>query len=309
MSRPAILDVDTGIDDALAIVMAASSPELELVAVTAVAGNVPLEKTSRNSAAVLHLIGRDDVPVYPGAVKPLVDELRTAEWVHGEDGLAGLGLGGGRVEKERAANAIVRLAREYGGLVVITTGPLTNLAVALSLDPELVDLVEAHYMMGGAYGLTPYGYGNATPTAEFNIWQDPEAALIVLGSGLNTYAVGLDVTMDPGAALSLEDAEWFHEKGCSACELAYRVSKFYIERVGDPLMRLHDPMAVAAAVEPRLFAFEEHPVEVALCGKARGTTLVERRPWVKKPGIKIAVRVDGEGFKRLFAERVAGSPP
>ncbi len=308
MGRPAILDVDTGIDDALAIVVAANSPELELVAVTAVAGNVPLERAAGNSAAVLHMLGRDDVPVYPGAEKPLVDTLRTAEWVHGEDGLAGLGLSGGRVEGERAAAAIIRLAREYGGLVVVTTGPLTNLALALSLEPELVDLVEAHYMMGGAYGLTPYGYGNATPTAEFNIWQDPEAAAITFRSGLNTYAIGLDVTMDPSAALSLEEARRLLEAGCRACELVYRVTRFYVERVGDPLMRLHDPMAVAAAAQPRLFEFEEHPVDVALCGRARGTTLVERRPWVKKPGIKIAAGVDGEGFKRFFVERILGSP-
>ena len=306
MSRPVVLDVDTGIDDALAIALAALSPELRLEAVTAVAGNVGVEKAARNSGGVLHLLGRDDVPVYVGARKPLVGKLKTAEWVHGEDGIAELGLSGGRVVGEAAANAIARIARETGGVTLITTGPLTNLALALSLEPELVDYVEAHYMMGGAYGLSPYGFGNATATAEFNVWQDPEAAEIVFSSGLNTYAIGLDVTMDPAAGLTLEEAEALGEAGCPACRLASHVSRFYIERVGDPLMRLHDPMAVAAALRSELFTFEEHPVEVALCGKARGTTLVERRPWVKKPGVKIAVSVKGGEFKAFFSSRLAG---
>ncbi len=306
MGKPTILDVDTGIDDALAILLAAYSPELELLAVTAVAGNVHLEKTARNSAAVLHIAGRDDVPVYPGARKPLIGKLRTAEWVHGEDGLAGLGLSGGRVERESAAHMMYRLAKEHGSIVVVTTGPLTNLALAVSTYPDLVDYVEKHYMMGGAYGLTRYGFGNASPTAEFNVWQDPEAAEIVFESGLNTYAIGLDVTMDPSTGLSLEDIEALKSCGSPACTLAYHVSKFYVERVGDPLMRLHDPLAVAAAVSEELFGFEEHGVEVALCGKARGTTLVERRPWIKKRGIKVASGVRGEEFKQLFLERLRG---
>lgn len=304
---PVVLDVDTGIDDALAIMLALRSPELEVLGITCISGNVHVDKVVANTKAVVDLM-KENVRVYRGAEKPLVRGLRTAEWVHGEDGLANtqLALGKGYKSDGNAIEALISLSREYSGdLVVITTGPLTNLALALSVEPEIIDNIKEHYMMGGAYGVTEYGFGNASASAEFNVWQDPEAARIVFQSELTTYAIGLDVTMDPSSALTIGEAEEIRKRGCDVCELVYRITRFYVENTGDPLMRLHDPMAVAAAVDKELFEFVSLPVEVEVAGDvATGTTIVDKRPWARKKNRKnIACRVDGERFKRMFIER------
>lgn len=305
---PVVLDVDTGIDDALAIMLALRSPELEVLGITCVSGNVHVDKVVANTKAVVELM-EEKIQVYKGAQKPLLRDLRTAEWVHGEDGLANTYLARDKGYKSdgNAIEALISLSREYSGdLVVVTTGPLTNLALALSVEPEVIDHIKEHYMMGGAFGVTEYGFGNASASAEFNIWQDPEAAKIVFQSELVTYAIGLDVTMDPSSALTLEDAEEIRKRGCVVCELAYRITKFYIENTGDPLMRLHDPMAVAAVVDKSLFEFVSLPVEVEVAGNVTvGTTITDKRPWARKKNRKnIACRVDGERFKRMFIERI-----
>ena len=312
MGKPTFLDVDTGIDDALAIILAINSPELEVEGISGVSGNVHVDKVVANTRAVLNILGAS-IPVYRGAEKPLIRELRTAEWVHGEDGLANTFLGKdfGPRGDGNAVEAIKSFVEEHpGDCILITTGPLTNLALAISVFPEIVDDLEKHYMMGGAFGLSDYGIGNATALAEFNVWQDPEAAKIVLGSKLETYIIGLDVTMDPSSALTLDDAEEIKNMGCRACHLIYRVTKFYIETTGDYLMRLHDPMAVAAAIDTSFFDFLQLPVDVEVCGSLScGATVADRRPWASKSNRKnIAYRVRGEEFKRFFIERAASMP-
>src|SRR6202049_1708005 len=187
-----IIDTDPGVDDALALLLAMRSPELKIEAITPVAGNVPLELTLPNALRMVEIAGRTDIPVAPGARAPLVRRLVTASYVHGENGL------GGAVFPEPTTKPIAipapemirQIVRKYPGeITLITIGPLTNIAIALNLDPELASMVRAIVMMGGSLS-----GGNITPAAEFNVYVDPEAARIVFQSGIPITMVGLDVT-------------------------------------------------------------------------------------------------------------------
>ena len=192
-AQPIILDCDPGQDDAIAILLALASPELEPLAITTVGGNVPLPLTERNARRILALAGRSDVPVYAGCDRPLVRPLETAEYVHGESGLDGaelpeptLPLAAGH-----AIQAIIDLvmARPKGSVTLCATGPLTNVAIALRQEPRLAAQLRQIVLMGGAID-----HGNVTPAAEFNIYVDPHAADIVFGCGAPTTMFGLDVT-------------------------------------------------------------------------------------------------------------------
>ncbi|MDR7468501.1 MAG: nucleoside hydrolase [Armatimonadota bacterium] len=173
-----VIDTDTGIDDAIAILMALRDPSCRVVAITAVAGNVPLPRVLANIGIVLDAAGAGPIPVYPGAARPLLGEPVHATYVHGEDGLgdAGFPTSSRPVEGEPAALALIRLARQQPrALTLVTLGPLTNLALALALEPTLAELLARIVVMGGAV----HGRGNVTPAAEFNIYADPEAAVVV----------------------------------------------------------------------------------------------------------------------------------
>ena len=277
-----ILDVDTGTDDALAIAYAVESPHVELVAVTTVAGNVDVEKTTANSLAVLDWLGATDVPVHRGASRPLVRPHKDASWVHHEQGLGGAkiprsnrGLG-----PDRGPAAIVRLANARPGeLVLVAVGPLTNVAIALNVEPRLPQLLKSLVIMGGAFTVP----GNTTPTAEFNILVDPEAAAQVFAAGFPAVtAIGLDVTERVG--LTKQDwsrvvdrtdlrpaAALFGEVG------AHSFANRQVDR-----FHLHDPLATMVAVNPSLVRGESAEVVVDLdaehLGQTRmsgpGTTLV-----------------------------------
>ena len=176
-----ILDVDPGIDDALAILLALRSPELQVEAITTVAGNLPLEVTTRNALKVVELAGRSDLTVARGAGKPLNGKLTLADFVHGEDGLGGaeLPIPEKKVDPRPAAELIVDLVEANPGeITLVGVGPLTNLATVLNIAPRVVEKVNSIVLMGGAWS-----GGNTTPAAEFNIYSDPEAAQIVLDSG------------------------------------------------------------------------------------------------------------------------------
>ena len=313
-----ILDVDTGTDDALAIALATLSPEIELIGLTTVSGNVHVDKTSVNTVRVLEFLGVDDVPVFRGAAKPLVKELRTVEWVHGSDGLgdSGIPMPRRKPEDKPAAEFIVEELRKSspGEITLIATGPLTNLAIALLLEPRIVEKIQKIIVMGGAFGVTPHGTGNITPVSEFNIYTDPEAAKIVFESGAKVSCVGLDVTMDPSAVLRAEHIDSLRGSGSKAAELAVRVTRGMMERVG--FFALHDPMAVALAVKPELFKTEEYYVQVSLEeGDLRGQTIADRRWFVRELGEKLGIKprgaklsiaswVDGPGFLRFFLDRI-----
>ena len=284
---PIILDVDTGTDDALALAYAVQSPSLDLVAVTTVAGNVSVEKTTANTLAVLDWLGAESVPVHRGASRPLVQPHRDAGYFHDEGGLGGARLPASSrsVGADRGPAAIIRLALgRPGELTLVTLGPLTNLAIALNVEPRLAECLRAVVVMGGAYRVP----GNTTPAAEFNILVDPEAAQQVFAAPFgDLVAVGLDVTEQ--VALTRDD--WDAVSATSSlpppAALLREVGTFAFSKLSRDRFHLHDPLSVAVAVHPGLIQTENLGVEVELSEPDRGRTRI------MGPGaVRVATLVD-----------------
>lgn len=301
MPRPVILDMDPGVDDALALCMACASGDLEVLGVTTVSGNVHVDKATENALRVLEYVG-SGVRVYKGLAKPLVRGFVDSGGFHGGDGLGDSGLpppsrGHEPVHAVRFIIDSVASSRR-GEVVLVATGPLTNVAVALLAEPEVARRLGGLVVMGGAYGLTELGRGNVTSLSEFNFYVDPEAARVVLESGVNPVLVGLDVTASPGASMGPGLARRLLGSGSRGGRLAYLVTKKIIER--DGLIHLHDPMALAYVLRPGLFVTREYRVGVVLCeGEARGQSFVDRGPGAR-PNARVAVRADERGFLSLF---------
>ncbi len=310
-----ILDVDTGVDDAQAILLALKSPELKVEAITTVCGNVQVDKTSQNTLKVLELAGAENIPVAKGANKPLACSPHFTEFAHGKDGLANTNLPCPRNApvKESAVDMIIRMVTENPGrITLISLGPMTNIAIALSKEPQLAANISGIVIMGGSYGVGSYGYGNITPVAEFNVWADPEAAWIVFHSGIAMTAVGLDVTQDPAASLSEKHLARFVSAGTPVADFVAKLSKYRMSALGG-LSRLHDPMAVAVAVDKSLALTERLFVDVETSGKiTRGMTVADRRPpWRRKlmrtteeANVEICTSVDGKRFLDFFVDRL-----
>lgn len=263
---PVIIDCDPGCDDTLALMLANKIEEFDLLAITTVAGNAPIDYTFKNGRNVMDYIG-SDVPVYKGAEKPMLRDLVTAAHIHGEDGMGGVVLpeSAKPVETEAAWDAIHRLALEHKGeLVLIAVGPMTNVAIALSKYEDLKDLIKHIVIMGGA----AIG-GNVTPCAEFNIFEDPEAAEMMFSCGIPVYMCGLDVTMESYltpveveqlAALDSKEAKLFHG-------VVQKALAFYRDLLHRPGVAQHDPSAVLFAAYPELFKGEWAGVHVETKGK------------------------------------------
>jgi purine nucleosidase/pyrimidine-specific ribonucleoside hydrolase len=295
-----LLDCDPGHDDAIALLLALGSPEVELAGVTTVAGNQTVEKTTANALRVLEFAGRD-IPVARGADRPLVREPRVAAYVHGETGLDGPDLppaAGAPVD----GHAIDFLAASVAGATLVATGPLTNVALLLAVHPEAAP--ERIVLMGGAIG-----EGNTTPAAEFNIWADPEAARRVFESGIDVTMVGLDVTHR--ALVTEAHAERLRASGRAgrlAAELVDFYSQFhrrvYPELAGSPM---HDAVAVAHVIDPTLLEVVPARIEVDCAwGAGRGRTDVDtRRRGEREPNAQVAVGIDSERFLELLLERLA----
>jgi inosine-uridine nucleoside N-ribohydrolase len=253
-STPLIFDCDTGIDDALALFYGATHGA-EYVACTVTHGNVPVDVGSRNTLTILEALGLPDVPVFSGAARPLAQPLMTAEFVHGQDGLGDAGVTPStRVAGDLAAVEIVRLARERPGeLSLVAVGPLTNIGLALMLEPRLPELVRQVVVMGGAVGVP----GNASELGEANVWHDPEAAELVVEAPWDVLFVGLEITMrtalPPAAIQRIAATE--HPVG----RLAWRIMQHYLdvyEKVlGERSCVLHDPLALALALDPALATY------------------------------------------------------
>lgn len=272
---PVIIDCDPGVDDAVAILLAKQLPELDVRAITAVAGNVEAEKTYANAHKILH-VANWDVPVFMGAAKPLIGAQITATGIHGVDGLGGVDVPGAVIPpapQEAAWDAIYREAvAAKGELALIAVGPLTNLAIAFGKYRALPELIKRIVIMGGAATL-----GNTTPAAEFNIYADPEAAEMVFQSGVPVHMVGLDVTLksyltaaevDEIGAFGSEQAKFFHS-------ILQNVLAFST-KLGLPGVSMHDPAAVLYAVEESLFTAEEAGVRVECKGRiTRGKTVTD----------------------------------
>jgi len=300
--KPVILDVDPGHDDAVALMMACGHPGLDLLAVTTVAGNVPLEKTTRNALRVLSLVGCTHVPVGAGASEPLARPLHTAEDIHGKSGLDGPEETPETTFEpdERGAveliSATLRTSQEP--VTLIPVGPLTNIAAFLREHPDLKHRIARISLMGGSIGL-----GNTTPAAEFNIYVDPEAAREVFESGLPITMSGLDVTHRAGAGP--DERERLRATGRVGGVVAGFLDFFaaaYESVFGFDAPPLHDPVAVAAVLEPGLLKIRPMRVDVECeSDLTRGETVCDFYGVTgKEPNAEVGVELDREGFFELL---------
>jgi inosine-uridine nucleoside N-ribohydrolase len=302
-----ILDMDPGIDDALALILALCSLEIEVLGVTTVAGNAAVDITSANARRVLECLDACDIPVAMGATEPLEHPLVHALDHHGADGLGESSLPPPSLPLH-PAKAWDFLAQSVsdapGDITLVATGPLTNVAHSFQRHPRLSGCLARLVVMGGAYGLTPYGKGNQTPFAEFNIWQDPEAAQIVFSSSVDTFVVGLDMSMDPAACLSSQHLQQIKAGSTAAARLAAQLVEHGMKRQG--CCKMHDPLALSALLDPSLFDFLSAPVEVVTGnGWDRGITrMLPLEKGSEMPSIYVAAAVDGPRFVKFFLSRI-----
>jgi inosine-uridine nucleoside N-ribohydrolase len=286
-----VIDTDPGVDDAFALLLALRSPELKIEAITAVAGNVPLELTLPNALRMVEIAGRTDIPVAAGAKAPLLRRLVTAAYAHGENGLGGAVFPEPTIKPvaEPASELLRSIVRKYPKEVtLITVGPLTNVAEALNSDAGMAELVRGVVMMGGSLS-----GGNITPAAEFNVYVDPEAARIVFQSGIPVTMVGLDVTRK--TSLTDKHASALEAAQNRASQAAAKIARHAIDHnreqgflVGP---NMHDSLAVAAFLNPSILKWKEYYVDVETSGElTSGETLgyspragdLRRRPGAEK---------------------------
>jgi inosine-uridine nucleoside N-ribohydrolase len=301
-----ILDCDPGHDDAIALLLALASPELELLGVTTVAGNQTLDRTTANAIRVLDHLGRDHVPVTAGAPRPLVREQHVAAEVHGQTGLDGPALPPPAREPE-PGHAIDWIARTVAAapapVTLLATGPLTNIALFLARYPELESRLGRIVLMGGAIG-----EGNVTPAAEFNIWVDPEAAQRVFSSGLDLTMVGLDVTHR--ALMTQAHADRLAAAGVAGklvADLYAFYAQFHRRRYGWNGAPVHDAVAVAHAIDPTLLATKDCGVIIDTGPEpSRGRTHVDLRG---RPGwphnCHVPIDIDAQRFLELLVARIS----
>jgi purine nucleosidase/pyrimidine-specific ribonucleoside hydrolase len=303
---PVLIDCDPGHDDAMALLLAFGSPELDVLGVTTVHGNQTLEKTTANALRVLELAGRSDVAVAAGADRPLVREPAVARDVHGESGLDGpepLPLTTAAIDAHAVDFLAERLLSAPEPVTLIPTGPLTNIALLLARHPEATGRIERVVLMGGAIG-----EGNVTPAAEFNIWLDPEAAARVFGSGLDVTMVGLDVTHQ--ALLTEAHAQRLRETGrigAFVADLHGFYARFHRALYGWDGAPVHDAVAVAHVIRGDLIRTEHCNVEIDCASElCRGRTVVDRRARTGRPAnAHVGVQLHGEAFLDLLIERIS----
>ena len=309
MTRPIIIDTDPGQDDAIAILLALASPELEVLGITCVAGNVPLDKTTINARKVCELAGRSDTRVFAGASGPLSRTLVTAEYVHGKTGLDGYEL----------PNPVMPLQEQAGVDFIIETvmrapphtvtlcalGPLTNLGLALQAEPQLGERLQEIVLMGG--GL--FEGGNTTPAAEFNIYVDPEAADMVMHCGAPVTMIPLDLTHQTLTSDAIIEAfrSMPNETGPASAGLLDFFERFDVEKYGSQGGPLHDPNVIAFLLQPELYGGRVINVEIET-GSAltRGMTVAD---WWgvtdRVKNVNYLRHVDVEGYWSLLQERLA----
>ncbi|WP_370949107.1 nucleoside hydrolase [Amycolatopsis sp. cg5] len=299
MGIPVVLDCDPGHDDAIAIMLAAADPAIDLLAITTVAGNQTLEKTTLNARRVCTVAGITDIPIAAGCARPLLRPLRVAQDVHGESGLDGPAFGEPVVEvaPEHAVELMHRLLAERP-VTLVPTGPLTNIALLLTRYPEDAGRITEIVLMGGSTER-----GNTTPYAEFNIFVDPEAAAVVFGSGVPVTMCGLNVThqalVTPDVIARLDALGT--ELGRLSVELMTFFGATYRELFGFSSPPLHDPVAVARVIDPSLVSCVDAHVAIETLGEhTRGATVVD---FGATPNARVAVALDTE----RFFERVVGA--
>lgn len=300
--RSLVIDTDTASDDAVALVMAARSPGVRIRAVTTVAGNVDVGQATRNALIALQLAGAGAVEVSQGIGRPLFRPLITADFVHGIDGMSDVDLPIplARPTDEHAVDTLRRIAHdEPGRHDLVTLGPLTNIAAALTLAPDLLTRFGRTYAMAGAFD----GVGNVHAVGEYNVWADPEAARIVFDAPGDKTFVGWDVSRRD-AVMTPEDQDRLRAAGplgVFACDINRAVDDFAREVSGLPGYDLPDPIAMAVAIDPSIVRRDSaHHVTVGCDDAGRGGTFVDHRRGVAAPNATIAWEVDGARFKEML---------
>ena len=300
-----IIDCDPGIDDAQAIMMAYQHPEVKIEAITSVAGNVGVEKTTANVLKILDVLDAGPIPVYAGAHSGIVEEGLNASSVHGEDGLGGVDLpvSKRKIEDKPAALALIDLANQQPGeLELIAIGPLTNLALALRLDPELPSTFKKLVIMGGAY----YGKGNTTNfTSEFNLFADPDAAAVVFSNWPELTMISWEATMTHG--IPIEDLKDLMAKNNLRSQFLREATKKLLDLIQEvfnqPMSYAADPLAMAVAIEPEIILESVKKfIQIERYGQlSRGMTVVD---WwntsKRKPNTTIVTKVDHKRFLALL---------
>lgn len=306
--RRIIIDTDPGQDDAVAILLALGSPELEVVGITAVAGNVPLKLTEKNARKICELAGRPDVKVYSGAIRPLMRHLVTAEEVHGKTGLNGPELSEPKMklQDEHAVDFIVRtlMEEDSGTITLCPLGPLTNIALALIREPKIASRIKEIVLMGGGF----FEGGNVTPAAEFNIYVDPHAADVVLRSGVPIVMMPLDVTHK--ALTSAKRIAAVRALGNRVGEATAQMLEFFErfdeEKYGTDGGPLHDPCVIAYLLKPDLFKGRSCNVTVETASElTMGMTVIDWWGVTKRQKNALVMRdIDSDGFFALLTERL-----
>jgi inosine-uridine nucleoside N-ribohydrolase len=306
-----IIDTDPGIDDAAAILLALASPELTVEAVTTVYGNGAIDACTRNALIILETAGRGDIPVYQGVAKPLLGAPHYAHQIHGHDALGGVGLPHpqGRPQATHAVRELVdRVMAEPGAITLIALGPLTNVALALSLEPRMAGALAELIVMGGAV-LT---HGNATEVASANLYNDPEAAAIVYQAGAPLVQVGLDVCQ--AIIVSEEQLARLRQAHTPTTALLARITprliSSYVERGLRPPgagVQYNDVAAMAYAISPALFDVREYHVRIATHDElTRGQTVADvANRWRRPPNAKVPMGVDAARLTEMFTTRVS----
>lgn len=307
MARKIIIDTDPGIDDAMAILYALASPELEVIGLCSIFGNVDTSLATRNALKILEIAGQTQIPVCAGAEQPLTMPFHGgAGFVHGVDGLGDQDFPAPQnaVQAQHAVQFMIdAIEKNPGEVSIVALGPLTNLALMFLMRPDIAPKIQEIVLMGG----NAFAPGNATPCAEANIWHDPEAADLVFGVDCPITMVGLDVTEKVYA-----QPAWLDELGRIENPRAQFLARilpiyrqFYSRRTGEPGVFLHDSTTITYLLKPGIFEFAHHPVRVETQGLSRGKTWAalsyagRQAPWADRKAVKICVNVDAPEALRM----------
>lgn len=316
--RKIIIDTDPGVDDAVAILLAFQSPEVEVIGLTTIYGNVYTTLSTKNALHLLEVVGREDIPVAEGSHTSIkkVAKLRVADFVHGSDGLGNTNIASPKCKAigKSAAEFLIEKANQYPGEVtVVALGPLTNIALAIELDPFFPQKIAQIVILGGAFSMN----GNVNPAAEANIFGDPEAADVVFTSGADSIVVGINVTHQVLMTdEDLEDLASSNSKyGNYICKMIKFYHEYHLEAYNICGVYLHDPTAMFAAIDPSLMTYVEGVVRVQTDGICRGLTIFDNMKkrwgevteWSNKPSVKVAVTVDADKVVHLLKERLKSS--
>jgi purine nucleosidase len=303
-----IIDTDPGQDDAVAILLALASPELDILGLTIVAGNVPLKLTETNARKICELAGKPETKVFAGASRPLMRNLVTAEEVHGQTGLNGPALPEPKMplQEQFAVDFIVEtlMAEKSGTVTLCPLGPLTNIALALIREPKIAKRIKQIVLMGGGF----FEGGNVTPAAEFNIYVDPHAADVVLKSGIPIVMMPLDVTHKALTKATRVDAfrKLGTKVGIATAEMLEFFERFDEEKYGSDGGPLHDPCVIAYLIKPELFSGRDCNVAVETASElTMGMTVIDWWGVTKRPKNAMVMRdIDHDGFFALLVERL-----